>query len=69
MFIVAKAKDYTEVKVITEEDPFVINNVVDYRITEFDPIKQQDWFNTLSNIELLYKSSIASLTPSFSLNL
>ncbi len=43
--ILAKAKDYAEIKAIIEEDPFVIHGVVDYHIIEFEPNKQQTWFN------------------------
>ena len=47
--ILAKAKDYAEAKAIVEEDPFVVHNVVDYRIVEFEALKQQNWFDaTLS---------------------
>lgn len=41
-FIIAFGHDRADIEELIKEDPFYINNVVEYSITEFNPVKFHD---------------------------
>ena len=44
--LIARAKDISEIENFLDKDPFHIHDVVEYRITEFTPVKHQEFVKT-----------------------
>ena len=42
-FLVARAKSMEDLRALLEEEPFQVENLATYKITEFQPVKRQPW--------------------------